>query len=606
MQPSNETDAAPNDTDAALFRSHQLKTEAQLAENATLLRTIRAEIDAVQGRLHILEEEAETLHEAAVAAGLGVRGPAAPTQELTETVRALRKEAMLLERVRARLRNKDPANDKREADLQMLDARSDAVTQRIQALDRIATPDIGTKEAGDLRRKIQNIWWLRGVADNQRKTLSARVKALERATAALRDPITAEAFRASPIRRVPADVLLGICMQATPQDPELVGRGVVPVMTHVCAQWRTWVCEHAVLWSSFACALHDPAAKLNLIKTYLQRAKGMPLTIVLKKEPQDLRLGATNDLPGLAVLETLIAYSAQVYSLRLTGSVWSSAALHGFHGRLPHLEVLQVPFLRLECLREFQTAPLLHTLILDSHCWSDDDYTVIPSAQIRAVHLQDGGEPVGLTNFANLTSLTCTLQRTPSGAPSTNAHAVLPRLLRWRVNFRDKATARDFFAHFTAPALESLELTGPPLAGATQLAAFLERSQCPLSRFVLRTWVPVADLLQICAHAPRLAHLAVLNAPVLTGITDRLLRSLTGATLLPELASLVIEGTYLFRDACLVAMLESRTGASLRVVQLVLPDRVVQNADVRRLRGLEGVHVSLQCQDGQGQLVRAL
>ncbi|KAJ7463367.1 hypothetical protein FB451DRAFT_1266223 [Mycena latifolia] len=524
-----------NDPDAALFLNHQMKTEAQLAENATLLDVLRTEIEAVEGRFRALEEEIprQTAREAALKLELGAQSP---------------------------------------------HERADVFMQELR---RLKGP-VMNKEIGDLQREIKNNRGLLQLAGKQRKPLYARIKALQRATAALCDPITIEAFRASPVRRVPADILLTIFVLLKPDEIQLLGAGIVPVLAHVCAEWRNLACDYAVLWSSFACDLQAPTT-VNLVNIYLQRGKNMPLTIIAhneRRKQDDLLRRGVADVEG--VLAALAAQSERLYSLQLVGSLWSSAELQGFHGKLPHLEVLRLDSLELPFVHEFEIAPRLHTLILENTSKSPSVYPNIPCAQICSLHLERGTGPFGLANFANLTSLTCTMQGMAFEGPGAIPSTLLPRLARWRVDFRHKSnTPPNFFDHFTTPALESLEILSLTLPA--QIAAFLLRSRCNLKHLVLhKSWVAITELLQICERSPRLLHFAVQDSPASTMVMDRLLEPLTASAdrtaLLPELKSLIIEGTYMFHDANLLEMLESR--GTLNVVRLVLPDRMVAAGDV--------------------------
>ncbi|KAJ7452649.1 hypothetical protein FB451DRAFT_1185763 [Mycena latifolia] len=420
-------------------------------------------------------------------------------------------------------------------------------------------------ELEDIRREIRDAERLLRIAAQERAALEDMRDALLREGAALRCPITAEAFRAAPMRRMPADILRAIFVLLTPDEIQPLGWGVVPSASMRGVE----------------------SGGFNLLKLYLQRAKGAPLTVMLNsttsRRGRTLTYAARRSRSA-RVMATVAAHSDQLYSLRLLGNDWSSVALHGFRGRLLCLEVLQLPSLVIPGNREFELAPRLHTLILnDSYSYGHPDIAH-PDTQIRSLHLRHGAGPAGLGEFANLTSLTCTLRGTARPDVWRGAgHIVLPCVARWRLNFAGKSAAPPgFFTHYTAPALASLEIAGLESAEPTQLGAFVKRSHCALTCLILRrSCVPEAELMQVYKRSPTLVQLVVREGPP-TAVTERLLEAMTAradhSALLPELKSLVIEGTYMYRDAIWADMVGSRSG--LNAVRLASPNRIVQDADV--------------------------
>ncbi|KAJ7794682.1 hypothetical protein B0H14DRAFT_2922466 [Mycena olivaceomarginata] len=168
------------------------------------------------------------------------------------------------------------------------------------------------------------------------------------------------------------------------------------------------------------------------------------------------------------------------------------------------------------------------------------------------------------------------------------------------------------------PALESLKITG--LSQPAGLGAFVQRSQCALTSLVIRrSSMRIADLLRIFDAQPNLKHFAMEEGITPTAITGRLLEALivnaARPALLPNLTTLSIDGSYMFRDSVLLQMLESRTPAaelssnlcaSLDLVKLSIGNRMVKDEDVERSRALQGVEVSLYCLDREGELVEVI
>ncbi|KAJ7100495.1 hypothetical protein C8R44DRAFT_809985 [Mycena epipterygia] len=142
-----------------------------------------------------------------------------------------------------------------------------------------------------------------------------------------------------------------------------------------------------------------------------------------------------------------------------------------------------------------------------------------------------------------------------------------------------------FFDGFTTPALEKLEVTC--LQRPSHLAALVQRSQCDLKTLVLRRGsVRISELLDVFELSPHITSFMLTNG-CSTSITDRLLEALMirddRLNLLPKLNRLVIDGSA-------EPALDART-----YVDLTLQDRPVEKDNVGRLRGLQGIKVSLHC-----------
>ncbi|KAJ7089105.1 hypothetical protein C8R44DRAFT_441084 [Mycena epipterygia] len=227
----------------------------------------------------------------------------------------------------------------------------------------------------DVREKIGDAKWQLRVVEKAQKYLDDQRAIILRERAALNIPLIAAAFRTAPIRRMPSDVLVEIFTVLKPDEVQRPGKGPIPPLSQVCAAWRATACDHALLWSSFSCALTDPLPKTNLVDLYFHRAKTAPLTIEIKGTR-----GSCERSIGERILALLAAHSEQLYSLRLTGD-WFSAKLYGLCGRLPCLEVLELPAMEIESSDQFAIAPRLHILILKDGSPRES----LPMSQIRSL-----------------------------------------------------------------------------------------------------------------------------------------------------------------------------------------------------------------------------
>ncbi|KAJ7101418.1 hypothetical protein B0H15DRAFT_411392 [Mycena belliarum] len=465
----------------------------------------------------------------------------------------------------------------------------------------------GQRQLKVVRENITDLKCQLRVVEKQQKALNERRDLVVRERAALHAPLTLESFRASPIRRMPIDVLVEVFIATQPEAIQPLGRGTVNLLSHVCTEWRAVVSEHAPLWASFSVSVYDADPMVTTwLQIYLQRAKGALLTLEADATPR-----AAGGVPVMRTLELLAAHSEQFHSLALTGSYCRIVPLSGFRNRLPNLQVLRLPEDANTGL-EFQIAPRLHTLVLaDSYALGS-----YPVSQIHSLHLHRGASPSGLAKFTNLRTLTCNLTEIAYQGRWGTAHALLPHLSTWRIAFGGKmSTPPDFFDFYTMPGLQCLEITSLPQPA--KLQAFVQRSQCSLRTLVLRlSSVRIAELLAIFELSPGLESFTMEDGFTPAAVPDRLLEALIvapgRAPLLPKLTHLLIDGTYMFRHAILIKMLESRSEHSpevcvnLNEVELILEDRVVPAEDVRKLRALEDMDISLDCLDCEGVLISVI
>ncbi|KAJ7037168.1 hypothetical protein C8F04DRAFT_1332818 [Mycena alexandri] len=451
----------------------------------------------------------------------------------------------------------------------------------------------------------------------EKETIVAQYQLILREIVALNTPITAETFQASPIRRMPTDILVAIFMAAGSDDIQPAGKGPIPMLLEVCAEWRAVACAHPALWSAFSCSVFPGIGgpTIELVELYLRRSKAAALTIEVDAgNPR----GPVNSIADEVkpMMDLLAGHAERLHRLHLVGD-WHMVHLRGFRGRLPRLEILRLQPMGYKSSDEFEIAPRLHTLVLSTGHTKE----ALPFDQIRSLHLYTGVSVLSLDKYSHLASMSCSF--TESGLFGAE-YAKLPHLSSWTIDFTKFNRAQlvswaRFFDAFTAPALESLEVYA--LSQPSNLGRFVQRSGYNLKTLVRRgSSVRIAELLQIFEFSPSLASFTMKDGATPTAIADRLLTALTvGAdrhfsAFLPNLKHISIEGEYIFRDAILVAMLESRaasalgsrsTYVALDVVELTL-HRVVEDASVGRLRDLESVNVSLHCLDHEGELITVI
>ncbi|KAJ7656039.1 hypothetical protein DFH06DRAFT_1411743 [Mycena polygramma] len=448
-----------------------------------------------------------------------------------------------------------------------------------------------------------------------RQRLDAERRALLREHNAIIDPITHDAFTSSPVRQIPHDVLMEIftALKRAAHEPNSnYAPGFEGALAKAPDIWRAVACDHALLWSSFSFPILAKNSA-QLVELYLQRSKSAPLNVEIDARSH-MEAGST----GEEAITLLAAHSQRRFELRIFADQWlrgaegdvvvhiSIPSLQPLRGHLSSLEVLELP-LWPGLSNEFVSVPRLHTLrICSSNAGSIDHGHHFDRSLIRRLSLYDGDGDV-LAAYPNVTDFTCleTMQyqhHTPLTSPSVSAPACR-RVNAWKIQFEqpvgdvghplgayDDWGISNVFRRFTLPGLRSLA-----------------RSRCNLTKLVLRdTNIRISALLQILELTPDLESLTVLDGHT-TMITDRLFSYLgvnpDRPCNLPALSSLTVTGTFAFRTAALVEMLESRAERlrdsdgrpRLNDVFLSFPDREVQEQLLERLRRLDGVKTTVEC-----------
>jgi hypothetical protein len=116
-------------------------------------------------------------------------------------------------------------------------------------------------------------------------------------------------------------------------------------------------------------------------------------------------------------------------------------------------------------------------------------------------------------------------------------------------------------------------------------------------------------MLELLAAIPNFRTLAIHNASPNT-IIDVVLGGLNIGTGRPAciaaLITLRVDGSYLFQDAALLDMLESRRDTGLEIAELVLRHRGVRAPILERFRALSWMDLSVFCLDGEKKMHRFL
>ncbi|KAJ7446359.1 hypothetical protein FB451DRAFT_1412386 [Mycena latifolia] len=150
----------------------------------------------------------------------------------------------------------------------------------------------------------------------------------------------------------------------------------------------------------------------------------------------------------------------------------------------------------------------------------------------------------------------------------------LQHLACWAIRDQTRMNEQpvEFLRHCTAPSLRRLHFANfdrhPPLPTVSN---FIRRSRCDLTELVIyNCYLRATDTLEVLSLVPNLNTLAVEYA-LPDALTDKVtVHALTlnpdQPSHLPSLTMLHIDGSYLFQEHSLIAMLESRTSVILPVL----------------------------------------
>ncbi|KAJ7160346.1 hypothetical protein C8R46DRAFT_1286014, partial [Mycena filopes] len=438
--------------------------------------------------------------------------------------------------------------------------------------------------------------------------------------------------RVAAIHTVPDDILRAISLHPDIHDhlgiewdaDAAVGEGPTPIAV-VCSHWRALVLDTPAYWASLVIPITGGLGHLSLLRLFLQRSQGSPLSLVVSA-----RAGRAMNT---CIVDTIIREAPRWASLRLDGPVHETAFLSHIPQHLPLLESIELRGTG-AALAPI-SAPRLHTLSLSHISAMHDIPSALPAYQITALHAFVELDLIAelLTCFPAVRTLTAgpppfafaparpflwagsSLPTAPRACPSV-------RTLTLRAPAADgrKSTVMDALTVLNLPGLRSIEVVGCLQWDGISFHAHTLRSGCTrvLQVLVLRdTGIGARELLELLCVLPVLTTLEMTGAfQSAHSITDSVLVALTPAlctaeVVLPALTRLVLRGSYVFSTDALLKMLEARLDtespwASLSTVDITLADRVVSWAELERFAALIAANgfISFECLAKNGEGVR--
>ncbi|KAJ7924604.1 hypothetical protein B0H13DRAFT_1863832 [Mycena leptocephala] len=410
------------------------------------------------------------------------------------------------------------------------------------------------------------------------QNLDSKMDILLHERTALHHEITPAAFSSAPVRRVPAGVLVEIFMAVQSmaeiaalsksadarlggrEIPELlaVGHGPATVISQVSSGWRETACDHPALWSSFSFSPYG-TQNTDLAALYLERARSALLTVEMVLSPS-----SKDQAKADRAIAVLAASSLTLFELRFVtdnehpaakysmGRTTEALPLKPLRGRLPHLEILQIPEL-LAVTEAFEFVPSLHTLNICAwgyiSTFDSEPHPRPKFEQGQICRLTMWGVGASILAYRNVTHLTSREPLSPADPIWTSTPAILPTTLpglaNWTVEFEappDLAT-RNWalpwvFPRFDTPDLRALDILFLHHSG--EVIAWVEGARFTLTTLVLRKCaMRVSELLNLLEITPHLEVLTIVDG-LSTIVTDRLLQYLTIRPELPDHPQLVL------------------------------------------------------------------
>ncbi|KAJ7614286.1 hypothetical protein DFH06DRAFT_1344237 [Mycena polygramma] len=286
----------------------------------------------------------------------------------------------------------------------------------------------------------------------------------------------------APIRRLPVEVLLLIFMQPDIHDhlytgshsslPNAAVNTVQPNTPHlaaVCTHWRSILLSTPTFWARINTSLTTGRRALSLLRLYLRRARGAPLSLVL-------RTGGTHAL-NPRIVRALTRASARWISLSVPTGASSATFVSALPTlRLPRLERLMLVGQAVPLPLSSALAPRLRHISLEFGPESTiADAPRLEGGQIEKLTATFVGSGADLCSqllslYPNLAHLTlraaCTQQMAaiPSIAPAPSV-----RTFTLRGDGMRASTVLQLLNCLSLPNLETLELVDVPNCGDTNV-----------------------------------------------------------------------------------------------------------------------------------------
>ncbi|KAF7314605.1 hypothetical protein MKEN_00934200 [Mycena kentingensis (nom. inval.)] len=392
------------------------------------------------------------------------------------------------------------------------------------------------------------------------------------------DPPPMQQNAASPIQRVPADVL-GCIFEAALESNHwyLHDRGeyrmassdyhtraiLPPIIVQVCRSWHNVACRMASLWRFILLNLQATPQSIRMAEVFICRSRNAELAVEFWL-PENSR-----DMPKVnSEMATILVQNAhRIRALYIGVASECYTALPSFRASLVQLHTLKF-YGRGSASREW--IEFLAGLPVNSvgmSLWR------VPSS------------PHEIHSFMGLSTLAISVDLQHNVDESHRLH--LPHITTLTLECSgSEFDPHHIFDALSAPSLTTLTVVA--LHNATTVSDWLGRHTQLSTLRVVGAKIKAAQVAQIMRAAPRLQEF-VFRRGLPHSILDGLLAemSLTNATpLLPQLRHLTIDGWYMFTSEALVKMLESRADSLSHIELVFSPGRMLDPTLLARVQAL--------------------
>ncbi|KAJ7707331.1 hypothetical protein B0H17DRAFT_1032408 [Mycena rosella] len=376
-----------------------------------------------------------------------------------------------------------------------------------------------------------------------------------RKRAELQDFVKSHRAMVSAIRRLPSELLSEIFVESVDVSATFEpGRNEPWMIAQVCSRWRAVALTSPRLWSNFVLPADDPYS-MRALSLQLERASHAHLFIRFTSRPT------------LDTLNLFLTASAHWEVVTLALGPAEFTHLFDYGGNFPTLKTLTLrSWEPIQCtdgqgdMRE--SFPALRNLQLDVCYEAFPRQLLLPWSNLRTCTLQKAHSSDALWLLSQLspnTEFSVVRCANLDFARSTLQTKSCVRSLT--ITTCSTLFVRDLLTGLVAPALQELTLEriddDDDQIQRDQLLSFLDRSACPLTHLrICATTISGDDLIRILEMPPTrgIVHLDVSAAAV----WNRGVGALGAQHLVPNLRTLVLQGTPDIKHVPLLALLRSR------------------------------------------------
>ncbi|KAJ7434902.1 hypothetical protein B0H11DRAFT_2115982 [Mycena galericulata] len=376
--------------------------------------------------------------------------------------------------------------------------------------------------------------------------------------------VAAHLALASPVRRVPTDIMQEIFVASLPsgQNSTITEQDAPLLLCHICRAWRGLALSMPRLWASLHIVAPPNVRMISMndtVNSWLSRSGTLPLAISVAVPP------TSGQIPDISMLHTLIAFSLRWEHIKFTFPTYESLS------PLASLSPADVPILRtvaISCfaqhriVKEWNNVGFLATPSVHSSCIGAKNAppSSIPLHWERLRQLSFRGSGVSIPADLVLDILRkCPLLETFSVAVTRGNVGTRCCMYHLRNLHLFNYNESNFFEHLVAPKLICLQSTG---YGFQVKGTPILSSSPPLECLSLSI-VSTQSLLEALSLVPSLRRLLLSAEPLSSGKPDPLFISSlnqaeVGAVICPNLEQIELLNFSQMSEQALLEFIRTR------------------------------------------------